>query len=181
MKFIFWCAFDHLDFRIPEFEAIAEMTLALKAKDLKWIDKNMTHPWVILDLPDEESAKKICSRSISTKFCARLWVESDKGRNELNERLKRYCSDNGLEFGPQVSFKIQVETFMKRINMEERLQRIENFDFLPVKGPVKLQGPDVTFVAFEFYGFDHNNLPDQPLKMFFGQWVADGQRDLIPK
>ena len=33
----------------------------------------------------------------------------------------------------------------------------------------------------KFYGFDHNNIPVDPLHLFFGQFVAEGQRDLIGK
>ena len=65
--------------------------------------------------------------------------------------------------------------------MQERLAKIETYDYLPVQGPVKLDNPDVTFMAFEFYGFDHNNLPEEPEHLFFGQFVAEGQRELITK
>ena len=45
-QFLFWCAFEHLDFRLPEFEAIAELFNI----NLKWIDRNQSHPWVIIEL-----------------------------------------------------------------------------------------------------------------------------------
>ena len=46
---------------------------------------------------------------------------------------------------------------------------------------MKLKDPDVIFATFEFYGFDGNDLPEEPLQLFFGQMVAEGQRDLISK
>ena len=49
------------------------------------------------------------------------------------------------------------------------------------KGPVNLNKPDVTFCALEYYGFDHNNLPEEPFRLFFGRLVGEGQRDLITK
>ena len=177
MKYIFWCAYEHLDFRIPEFEALSQLFNI----ELKWIDKNKTHPWVIIDLPSADSAKLLCSRSISTKICAQLWIESDKNLISFHQDLKNYCDKNDLKFDKDFSFKIQVETFMKRLSMQERLVKIESFEYLPVQGPVKLDKPDVTFVAFEFYGFDHNNLPEEPLHLFFGKFVAEGQRELITK
>ena len=176
MKFLFWCAYEHLDFRIPEFEALAE----LFDIELNWIEKNQTHPWVILDLPNLDQAKTLCSRSISTKFCAQLWTEAFNF-DAFHTNIKQYCDKQKLAFGLEVSFKMQIETFMKRLTMPERLAKIETYDYLPVKGPVKLDNPNVTFMAFEFYGFDHNNLPDEPLQLFFGQFVAEGQRDLITK
>ena len=177
-QFLFWCAFEHLDFRLPEFEAIAELFNI----NLKWIDRNQSHPWVIIELDSISDAKLICSRSISTKFCAELWTQSEK-RDILHENVAKYFEDNNLDFGPEISFKLQVESFMKKLSNEDKLERIESFDYMTtcVKGPVKLKEPDVIFVTFEFYGFDHNNLPDEPLHLFFGQMVADGQRDLIAK
>ena len=177
-QFIFWCAYEHLDFRLPEFEAIADL-FDIK---LKWIDKNQSHPWVIIDLDSISDAKLICSRSISTKFCAELWTQSEK-REILHKNVANYFEENKLDFGPEISFKLQVESFMKKLSNEDKLERIESFDYMTtcVKGPVKLKEPDVIFVTFEFYGFDHNNLPDEPLHLFFGQMVADSQRDLIAK
>ena len=49
------------------------------------------------------------------------------------------------------------------------------------EGPVKLKNPDVIFSAFEFYGFDQNNLSEEPLNLFFGQLISEGQRELITK
>ena len=39
----------------------------------------------------------------------------------------------------------------------------------------------MTFCALEHFGFDHNHLPDEPFRLFFGRLVAEGQRDLIAK
>ena len=74
-----------------------------------------------------------------------------------------------------------MESFMKKLEMEEKLAQIETFDYLPVKGAVRLKDPNVTFITFQFYGFDHNNLPKEPLHLFFGSLVCEGQRDLITK
>ena len=179
MKFIFWCVFEHLDFRIPEFEALSELFNV----ELNWIDKNQTHPWVILDLSSESEAKLLCSRSISTKFCAHLWTYSDKSIDDFHEKVQEYCDKHALKFDEETSFKIQVEAFCRKLSMKEKVAKIECFDYLEktVLGPIKLDNPDVTFMAFEFYGFDHNNIPVDPLHLFFGQFVAEGQRDLIGK
>ena len=176
MKFLFWCAFEHLEFRIPEFEALAKL---LKI-ELHWVDKNQTHPWVILDLKSSEEACKLCSRSISTKFCAQLWVQSEN-YDKLHQQIRNYLSDNGLKYGPEISFKIHIETIFKKLNIEERLAKIETFSYMDCQGQVKLTNPDVTFAAFEFYGFDQNNLAEEPLNLFFGTLISEGQRELISK
>ena len=37
---------------------------------MEWVERNTEEPWVIVDLTEgEEAAKRILSRSISTKYC----------------------------------------------------------------------------------------------------------------
>ena len=85
------------------------------------------------------------------------------------------------KYGPEISFKIQIETIFKKLSIEERLQKIETFSYMACEGPVKMKNPDVIFSAFEFYGFDQNNLSEEPLNLFFGQLISEGQRELITK
>lgn len=177
-RFIFWCAFEHLDFRLPEFDALADLFHI----ELQWVDRNQSHPWVIIDLQSVGDALKLCSRSISTKFCAQLWTQSDDGSwQKLHENVRDFCQKQGISYGPEVSFKMHMESFMKKLTNEEKLNQIESFDYMPVQGPVKLKDPDVTFITFEFYGFDHNKIPEEPQQLFFGTLVAEGQRDCITK
>ena len=54
--------------RIAEFESLATL---LNVK-LEWVERNTVEPWVIVDLTEgdgDEAAKRILSRSISTKYC----------------------------------------------------------------------------------------------------------------
>ena len=208
--FLFWCAHEHIDFRIPEFESIANF-FDIR---LKWIsggpepNKNKIHepngdikgslafncqngknqevnPWVILELPSEEIALKICSRSISTKYCIHLWA-SATARLELHALVQAFISENREEledsyFNANVSFKLNIDAFMKKLPSSDKHERIETFSYLPFQGPVSLQNPDVTLIELEFSGFDHNNLPEEPINLFFGRFVADGQRELNAK
>ncbi|XP_067009010.2 tRNA (guanine(10)-N2)-methyltransferase homolog isoform X2 [Anabrus simplex] len=90
------------------------------------------------------------------------------------EQMKPYCQ-------PELSFKIKVETFCNRQTQAEKVAKIESFSYLPLQGPVKLKNPDVTLQLIEYYGLDSNNIPEKPYDVFFGRWIADGQRDLITK
>ena len=58
LRFLFWCAKEHLTFRVPEFESISR---SLKVP-LVWIEKNEELPWILLDLASEAEAKAILSR-----------------------------------------------------------------------------------------------------------------------
>ena len=149
-QFLFWCAFEHLDFRLPEFEAIAELFNI----NLKWIDRNQSHPWVIIELDSISDAKLICSRSISTKFCAELWTQSEK-RDTFHENVAKYFKDNKLEFGADVSFKVQV-TFvsciksvrLKFVYSEKTTKFCEIFTVHTEKSKVEITQ---NFVAFSEY------------------------------
>ncbi|XP_013783068.1 tRNA (guanine(10)-N2)-methyltransferase homolog [Limulus polyphemus] len=80
---------------------------------------------------------------------------------------------------PDKSFKVEVETFGKKISRNDKVNRIEDLDFLPLRGPIKLKDPDNIFHLIEYYGLDPNSVPDNPYQVFFGQWICDGQRHLI--
>ena len=218
--FLFWCAHEHVEFRIPEFESIAKLFKI----PLKWVtgdnepyntqsvylssenpksELNKTLkigclatncqngknqevvPWVILELPSEDEARKILSRSISAKYCIHLWTSANT-RSELHSLNMQFIRENdkhleNILFNSNKSFKLNIDAFMKKLTSSEKHQRIESFSYIPVRGQVSLQNPDVTLVALEFYGFDHNNLPSEPFNLFFGRLIGEGQRELIGK
>lgn len=186
-RFLFWCANDHVDFRVAEFESLARIFDI----ELKWVEKTACdgseerEPWVVIDLASEEEAKKLISRSISTRYCVHLWAHTHGDREDWHAQLKAFVADNAAQvepfFRPDVSFKVHAEAFMKKYTLQEKLAKIEEFKYLPLEGKVNLSQPDVTFAALEFYGFDHNNLPEKPLRLFFGRLVGEGRRDLITK
>ena len=215
--YLFWCAHEHIDFRIPEFESITKiLDIPLKiiaacnkeindengdidcelSSDLQVITKNSclatncqngknqeVPPWVILELNSENEAQQILSRSISTKYCIHLWSSSTK-RKDLHTKNKAFIDQNIEKlkkdyFGSNHSFKIIIDAFMKKFHNKEKHERIESFSYIPFKGEVSLKDPQVTLVSLEFYGYDHNNLPEEPFNLFFGRLIGDGQRDLI--
>ncbi|XP_023327823.1 tRNA (guanine(10)-N2)-methyltransferase homolog [Eurytemora carolleeae] len=177
MKYLFWCGFDRLCFRIPEFESICRV---LKIQ-LNWIYKNDSHPWVVLELQSDNEAKKILSRSISTKHCIKIWGEGDS-LETFHTSLRSFPFHEHTELlAPSNSFIINVETFMKKTSVKERIDKIETLDYVPIEGRVNLKTPDVEYSYLEFWGLDHNNVPDHPLNIFFGLKIGDGQRHLITK
>ena len=44
MIFLFWCANEHQQFRLPEFESLSK----LFDIPLNWVFRSSDHPWVIL-------------------------------------------------------------------------------------------------------------------------------------
>jgi len=177
MLFLFRCAHEHQQFRLVEFESVAN----LLEIPLTWVFSSETHPWVILDLASEDHAQGILSRSVSVKYCLHLWAEGDS-YEEFHKNLKEFPFHEQEEWlREETSFKVQIESFNKKTSGDERLQKIESLSYIPIKGPVSLDKPKVIFSYLEFHGFDHNNLPEEPVKIMFGRQLGEGQRERISK
>ena len=65
--------------------------------------------------------------------------------------------------------------------MKEKVNKIEKFDFLPFRGPINLQDPQVSFYYFEYYENDQNSSNQTPCQIIFGRWIADSNRKFISK
>ncbi|XP_059054562.1 tRNA (guanine(10)-N2)-methyltransferase homolog [Achroia grisella] len=199
-RYLMWFAQEHVDFRHAEMQSI----LTLYNIPIKYVEKPcIKKPYWIVEVPSEEFIKKIASRSVLIKNCIELWgraktesqlhenlrsaMKNDTGQWIVNERHNTEISDEYICPSELIqsccsadkSFKVEIETFCKHFSMQEKVNKIETFSYLPLEGTVKLKNPDVTLAYLEFYGVDPNNVPDKPYDLFFGKWVADGQRDLI--
>ncbi|CAK1579047.1 unnamed protein product [Parnassius mnemosyne] len=202
-RYLMWFAHEHVDFRHAEMQSI----LSMFDIPIKFIEKPcIKKPYWVVELPSEDHVRIIASRSVLVKNCIELWSHA-KCEAQLHDNLKiaiknisgQWVSqlasdDNDLTYSqicpselitaccnPSKSFKVDVETFCKHFSMREKVDKIENFSYLPLEGPVKLKNPDITLSYLEFYGVDPNNVPEQPYDVFFGRWIADGQRDLIQR
>lgn len=191
-RYLLWFAQEHVDFRHAEIQSI----LSMFKIPIIFIEKSAEKPYWIVELSDEDSLRKLASRSVSIKNCIQLWGRA-KTAEELHNNLRRvlkndrpeWVTDNSEAICPSVliknccdgkrSFKIEVETFCKHFTMPEKVAKIEKFEYLPLHGPVRLNNPDIKLMYLEFYGMDPNNIPDEPYDLFFGKWIVDGQRDII--
>lgn len=195
-RYLLWFAHEHVDFRHAEINSI----LSLFKIPIKFIEKPcLEKPYWIVELPSEDCAKKIASRSVLMKNCIELWSRA-KSIDQLHINLRKSLQNTTSKWifenvecaehicpkelidvccSPNSSFKIEVETFCKHFSIQEKLDKIEEFTYLPLKGSVKLKNPDITLSYLEFYGVNPNNVPEQPYDLFFGKWISEGQRDLI--
>ena len=177
MLFLFWCANEHQQFRLAEFESLAD----LLDVTLVWVFKSEEYPWVVLDMDSEQEAVKIISRSVSVKYCLHLWAEGDSFQ-DFHNNLKTFpFQEQSKWLSEDISFKVHVESFNKKINGEEKLEKIESLSYIPFLGPVSLSNPQAVFGYFEFHGLDPNNIPEEPLKLLFGRLIGEGQREKITK
>ncbi|XP_003426755.1 tRNA (guanine(10)-N2)-methyltransferase homolog [Nasonia vitripennis] len=173
-KYLLWFAHEHVDFRMAEMDSILRMYNITLGSVFKSID----HPFWIVELP-EEKACKIASRSVLLRHCIELWSHS-KTVDGLHSNLKSY-NQNEIASHLSTTFKVVVETFCKHFTQKEKVEKIETFNYLPLKGSVNLKDPDTTLFYIEYYGLEPNAIPEKPVDLFFGRWIADGQRDKIQK
>ena len=131
-RFLFWCANEHNQFRIQEFESLSKVF----GISLSWVFKSSEHPWVILDLPGEAEARQLNSRSLSIKYCVELWAQGE-GYQKFHDNLKKSeFSKDSPWFDQKTSFKVHVESFNKKYTPAMKMDKIESVSYLPIKGPV---------------------------------------------
>ncbi|XP_023318558.1 tRNA (guanine(10)-N2)-methyltransferase homolog [Trichogramma pretiosum] len=172
-NYLLWFAQEHVDFRVAEMDSIFGM-FNIKCNS---IVKNKIHPFWVVQLDSEDDARKIASRSILLRYIIELWAFSTD-LSCLNLQLQTQEVEL-VSTHMSSTFKIIVETFGKHFTQKEKIDKIENFKYLPYKGTVSLKDPDKILYYIEYYGLDANNVPEKPENVFFGRWITDGQRNLM--
>ncbi|XP_055549847.1 tRNA (guanine(10)-N2)-methyltransferase homolog [Wyeomyia smithii] len=178
-KYVLWFAQEHVDFRQAEIASLLRLwNLPMRTAQ----DHKPENPFWIVELQNDESAKKLASRSMSLRCIFELWSHS-KSFSAFHEQLSGFIQTNrsALDslFSKDRSFKVTVETYNKHFSQAEKVAKMETMHYLPAEGPVKLNAPDVHYWYLEFWGLDPMDVPEQPLDIMFGKWVADGSRDTI--
>ncbi|RZC34191.1 tRNA (guanine(10)-N2)-methyltransferase -like, partial [Asbolus verrucosus] len=169
---------EHIEFRFAEMESL----VSLLNVDMKHVgEPDSTAPYWIVEFASESDLKRLVSRSVSVRSCIELWAHA-KDMGSLHQKLQNFPK-HLMEpyFQPNLSFKIEVETFCRHITQKEKINKLESFSYLPVQGPVRLKDPNVCLQYIEYYGTRANDPPELPYDVFFGRWVASGLRQLIRK
>lgn len=141
-------------------------------------------PFCHIELPNDGYAKQLAARSISIRCILELW-SSATNYTDFHQTLRQYIDANASEeqfatqFGPDVTYRVTVETYNKHFTQKEKVEKIETVAYLPVQGDANLKCPDVEWYYIEFYGLDPTRVPDEPDNILFGKWLADGNRAMI--
>ncbi|KAM4581593.1 tRNA (guanine(10)-N(2))-methyltransferase TRMT11 isoform 2-T2 [Odontesthes bonariensis] len=119
------------------------------------------------------------ARSVCAKSAFELWGHGQT-HSELRTSLLNYPPEKMRPFVQRdSSYRINVYTFNKTLLFTDRIKRIDDMEYLPFEGTVSLKSPQHIFCLLEDYGTDPNNIPEHPNYIYFGRWIADGQRELI--
>ncbi|XP_054477877.1 tRNA (guanine(10)-N2)-methyltransferase homolog [Anoplopoma fimbria] len=176
LQYLLHLAQDNLDFRLPEIKAL----LALRGKPFNPIGNfQEKSPFWCLDGLSEEDVRGVMARSVCAKSAFELWGHGQT-HSELRTSLLNYPSENMSPFMYKDStYRINVYTFNKTLEFADRIKRIDDMEYLPFQGAVSLKSPQHIFCLLEDYGTDPNDIPEHPNYIYFGRWIADGQRELI--
>ncbi|KAK3087947.1 hypothetical protein FSP39_012704 [Pinctada imbricata] len=179
-RFLFQFANEHLDFRVAEFSAIADL-FGIKLES-GWQSKNIKDPFWEFQLSSSTDAEKLASRSMLVKSALELWGKGatyPEMYEDVRQNTAKHCM---IPFcGNGASFKIKVDTYNKKQTQEYKVQRINDLplDVFPLEGKIDLKNADHILQICENYGEDHNTAPDTPCMVYFGRWLVDGQREKI--
>ncbi|RUS86807.1 hypothetical protein EGW08_005403 [Elysia chlorotica] len=179
-RYLLQFAHEHFDFRVQEIKSI--LSLIGCQATLKESDLNDGSPFMELELASDTVAKALMQRTVLSKRLYEFWEEgtsvsdvSTKIRQLPKDMIEPYTSESN-------SFRIVVETFNKKLSSGEKISRIEKLTETGsiFRGPINLNCPDYSFHLLEFYHNDATSQPaSEPSKIYFGRWIADGQRARI--
>ncbi|XP_027704411.1 tRNA (guanine(10)-N2)-methyltransferase homolog isoform X2 [Vombatus ursinus] len=175
-RYLLLLAQEHLEFRLPEIKSLLSL-FGGRFSSHQEIHGNS--PFWILSIPSEDIARNLMKRTVCAKSIFELWGHG-KSPEELYNSLKSYPMEKMAPFlHSDTTYKIKIHTFNKTLTQEEKVKRIDALEFLPFEGKVNLKDPQHVFSILEDYGLDPNHIPEKPLNIYFGRWIADGQRELI--
>lgn len=186
--FILRFAHQHLNFRIAEYRAISE----LFGNDifdtfLDNIDTNndLRHLYKrtpFIPIKNMERIDQIVSRSILIKNAYHC-IARAKSRKELVEKVKNNPLVSLIMTRKEqdsASFKFIVDTFGKRFTLEEQVAMINEYSFLSLGGPVRMNNPDITFCIAARVRDENDRLDDDLVEeWYFGRLIQESDRHAI--
>ncbi|XP_032263817.1 tRNA (guanine(10)-N(2))-methyltransferase TRMT11 isoform X3 [Halichoerus grypus] len=175
-RYLLLMAQEHLEFRLPEIKSLLSLFGGQFISSQETYGKS---PFWILSIPSEDIARNLMKRTVCAKSIFELWGHG-KSPEELYNSLRNYPVEKMVPFlHSDSTYKIKIHTFNKTLTQEEKVKRIDALEFLPFEGKVNLKKPQHIFSVLEDYGLDPNCIPENPHNIYFGRWIADGQRELI--
>uniref|UniRef100_A0A5S6R2U9 tRNA (guanine(10)-N(2))-methyltransferase TRMT11 n=1 Tax=Trichuris muris TaxID=70415 RepID=A0A5S6R2U9_TRIMR len=168
-RYLLYFIHRHLAFREAELAALTGMF------GIEWnVELDSQSPFCVINSASLEDVRKVASRSVLLRNCCLLWGEAESHK-ELYGKLKSQMNLYRHLISWEKSFRFNVESFGKKLTMEYKQDRFRELAFLPVEGKVDLNFPTNQFFLFEHYGTQLGKPTDQPIKVYFGHLVVEGQ------
>eukprot|EP01112_Ceratiomyxa_fruticulosa_P020523 TRINITY_DN7003_c0_g1_i1.p1 TRINITY_DN7003_c0_g1~~TRINITY_DN7003_c0_g1_i1.p1 ORF type:complete len:465 (-),score=81.10 TRINITY_DN7003_c0_g1_i1:67-1461(-) len=183
MKYLCHFAHSHPDFRMAELESLVsffEGKFSYDKEEAKHVSSFAIAddtPFLVVEMEDEELARKVCSRSMTLRAIYEL-----SAIVQTYEELAKELLHQNFDFVDGKTWKIGLEAFGRSYStfqQQELLEKMRHID-LWNHGKISLKDPDIVFGILEDVGSQRTF--DAPTrKIYFGRKIADGQRDSIHK
>ncbi|GMM28299.1 tRNA (guanine-N2-)-methyltransferase [Martiniozyma asiatica (nom. inval.)] len=162
--YLIFLAQSHPNFRKAELESLADLH-NIKV-DLSNHDER--HPFMTVQLENDNEAINLINRSILAKGIYELWGHGDT-IEKMHLDVK--CNYETLRVPyMQTSFKFDIIPYQGgKKTREQQIAMIEQCTYLAFKGPIKMKNPDETFAIFENYLLGEDL---KPLEMPDHCWFA---------
>mmetsp|Transcript_13173 Transcript_13173/g.27930 ORF Transcript_13173/g.27930 Transcript_13173/m.27930 type:complete len:482 (+) Transcript_13173:160-1605(+) len=173
----------HLDFRRQEAQALADAAGCGDRVEFKLpYGGSPDSPFWYINLPDEESAKKLVSGSILIKGLYELWGEGDTFEEMLAAAQKYPEERKRPYYDTSVAFKIVMEGFGTKIPRDKQTDLLKELAVLPFEGKVDLTNPQHIFRLIKSENpIKNEDMPNiVPPRWYFGREVGVGDRHVIP-
>lgn len=154
---------EWIDFRLAELRALLVMN------GLTWdavIRPNLAAPegtlsvedthFYVLELPNEDIVKDICSRAILVKGIYELWSSGSDLQSAIQATEALGEAFTGPYLQSENSWAVSVNTFGRNMSMEQKQDCRLHFKFLDFRGPVDVVNPkmDLT-ISLDYTRFRH--------------------------
>ena len=159
-----------IKFRYAELDGLLRMNGVDPTEAYSKPDDSEVTPFLILELPNEEVAKRICSRSILIKHSFEFWAFGVT-LDELIENTKKLPDTFIAQYtSEKLSWSIDVDVYFKSYTKEEKEECRNMFRFLPFQGKVQLQDTDIPmFILLDYSCDDKLSIP-----CYLGRLLAHG-------
>lgn len=167
-QYLIFLAQSHPGFRKAELESLAD----LHGINADFSNHNEEHPFLVVNLENDEQAYNLIDRSILAKGIYELWGQGNT-LTELHENVKSTMDKFRGPYVKDTTFKFENLTFQGgKKTREQQIKMFEGFAYLEFKGKIRMKNPDEVFTILEQYslGKDLNPLeiPDQ---IWFGRQI----------
>ncbi|AOW02842.1 uncharacterized protein YALI1_C19510g [Yarrowia lipolytica] len=174
MKYLLLLSQTHMQFRLAELTALAQLENI--AVDLSSHDESS--PFMIVELENDEAAKKLIRRSVLAKSIYELWGGPAASMEELHEQIKTQTSQLWPKYATD-SFKFEIIGYQSSRPKEEFIKMVEGFSYMDFKGKIKMKSPDHVFTILEDYRVIGQNPEPAPARIFFGRHIANSNRSAM--
>jgi tRNA (guanine10-N2)-methyltransferase len=165
-KYLIYFAQAYPNFRRAELESLADFH-SIKV-DLSHHDES--NPFLIVDLPNDDAARKIMARSILGRGIYELWGHGTD-LSELHSNVQSSQPQFKIDQYKTCSFKFDFIGYQGKRSVQERFKIIESFLYLAFEGPIRMKNADETFVVLEEYKVVGRDKAEVPQHIWFGRQV----------